>query len=149
MDLVTRWMRPIENAIFTFEFAFLIPILKHLGVSFVTQTYVKEIGDRQVTLFDVFTNEERVVAVDAVVLATMRRPRAELAPALDGKVEQLFVIGDALAPRGFAESIYEGQLFARWIGEKDAPRSFADAYFARVPGELFPHSAATLTAALA
>ena len=145
VELVTRWMTPVENAIYTLEFAFVIPILKNLGVTLTTQTYLKEIGERDVTAFDVFTNEERTIAgVDAVVLATMRRPHADLAAGLEGAVEQLFLIGDALAPRGFAEAAYEGHRFARFIGEEDAPATFAEAYFARVPADAVPRAAATI-----
>ena len=40
-----------------------------------------------------------ISGVDAVVLATMRRPQDQLVRELDGSVEQLFAIGDALARR--------------------------------------------------
>jgi 2,4-dienoyl-CoA reductase-like NADH-dependent reductase (Old Yellow Enzyme family) len=145
IELITRWMQHAENVVYTLESAFIIPILKSLGVMLVTQTYVKEIGNHEVTLFDVFTNEQRVVTeVNGVVLATMRRPIAGLASELDGAVEQLFLVGDALAPRGVAEATYEGHRFARFIGEENAPSSFADAYFTRVPNDALPAPAATI-----
>lgn len=133
VEFVTRWMQPMENGVYTFEFVFIIPRLKQLGVKLSTQTYVKEISDNSVTLFDVFTNDERVVeSVDAVVLSTMRRPQATLGKSLDGKVDQLFLIGDALAPRGFPDAIFEGHMFARYVGDENGPKDFADVYFARL-----------------
>jgi thioredoxin reductase len=130
VHIVTRWQRPFEHLIATTESDFIIPHLKHLGVKVSTETYIKTIGDHQVTTFDVYTKEESVNSdVDAVVLVTMRVPVDGLARELDGKMPQLFAIGDALAPRGLAEATSEGQRFARMIGEPDAPRTFAEAYW--------------------
>ena len=53
-----------------------------------------------------------------------------LATQLSGKVKQLFVVGDALAARPLAAATYEGQKFARYIGEPNAPKTVAEAYFA-------------------
>ena len=64
-----------------------------------------------------------------MVLATGRQCRDGLAAELEGKVAQLFTVGDALAVRPFATAAYEGQKFARLIGEPDAPRNVGEAYF--------------------
>ncbi|MGA7050101.1 MAG: hypothetical protein WBZ37_02310, partial [Mycobacterium sp.] len=48
---------------------------------------------------------------------------------LEGKVPQLFTIGDALGVRPLATAAYEGQKFARLIGEPGAPRNVAEVYF--------------------
>jgi 2,4-dienoyl-CoA reductase-like NADH-dependent reductase (Old Yellow Enzyme family)/thioredoxin reductase len=132
VELMTRWLQiPSASHVYTAEFMFTNPLLQNAGVTVTTQTYIKEIGAGELTVFDVFTSEERQVDdVDAVVLATMRRPNDALVNELDGTVEQLFAIGDALAPRMLAAATYEGQRFARFIGEPDAPRDFADVYFA-------------------
>lgn len=66
---------------------------------------------------------------DAVILSTAREPVDGLARALDGKVAQLFTIGDALAARMLAAAVYEGQKFARAIGEPGAPATVAEAWF--------------------
>jgi 2,4-dienoyl-CoA reductase-like NADH-dependent reductase (Old Yellow Enzyme family) len=112
------------------EGRFVMQRLKEAGVRFSPATYVRSIGEHAVTLYDVFSEEERTTSgVEAVVLATGRVPVNDLAKALEGKVEQLFTIGDALAVRPFATAAYEGQMFARYIGEPDAPKSIADVYF--------------------
>jgi len=67
--------------------------------------------------------------VDGVVLVTGREPQDQLARALEGRVAQLFTIGDALAARPLAAASYEGQKFARLIGEPGAPATFAQAFF--------------------
>jgi 2,4-dienoyl-CoA reductase-like NADH-dependent reductase (Old Yellow Enzyme family) len=148
VELISRWLQvPSANHLYTSEFAFINPLLKNAEVTVSTQTYVKDIGDHELTVFDVFTSEERVIeGVDAVVLATMRRPQDQLARDLDGAVDQLFSIGDALAPRMLAAATYEGQRFARMVGEEGAPRNFADVYFQLTPAEETSSSPSSLVA---
>jgi 2,4-dienoyl-CoA reductase-like NADH-dependent reductase (Old Yellow Enzyme family) len=140
VEMMTRWLQQIsDQLVFSFEFAFIIPLLKNANVKISTQTYFKEIGDHSVKVFDVFTNQERTITdVDAVVLATMRRGNDALVRQLEGKVKQLFVIGDALAPRQLAAATDEGQRFARMVGVPGAPTDFADAFFRPKSAELFP-----------
>jgi hypothetical protein len=75
------------------------------------------------------TGEEQEEAVDAVVLVTGRVPIDGLARQLAGKVGQLFTIGDALAARPLAAASYEGQKFARLIGEPGAPTTICETFF--------------------
>ena len=113
--------------------------LRALGVTFSPSTYIRSIGDRQVTVYDVFTEHERSIeGLDAVVLSTGRVPVSGLARELEGKVTQLFTVGDALAARPFAAAAYEGQKFARYIGEPDAPRTVSEAYFSTNKAEVMP-----------
>ena len=145
--IVTRWLRPFEHLINTSEAVFIIPRLKRLGVTMQTQTYIKSIGDRNVTLFDIFTGEESEVSgVDAVVLVTMRNPHNALVKELEGRVPQLFAIGDALAPRGLAEATHEGQRFARMVGEEGAPMNFTEAYWAPQSEDAFVKPATAIGA---
>ena len=51
---------------------------------------------------------------------------------------QLYTIGDALAARPLAAASYEGQKFARCIGEKDAPATVAEAWFRTDAAEVNP-----------
>jgi hypothetical protein len=86
--------------------------------------------------------------VDAVVLATMRRAHTRLASELANEVPRLFVIGDAMSPRYLFKATYEGQRFARLIGEPDAPRDMREALglFKPQSPDVFPTSAANLYA---
>ena len=142
VEIVTRELAAVgPDLYYSMEFAFILPKLKSLGVRTTIATYVKEIGDREVTLFDILTNDEERRTVNAVVLATMRRAQADLASQLEGRVEQLFLVGDALAPRTLFDAFYEGQRFARLIGEPGAPRNLADALFTPSPAEFFARPA--------
>jgi 2,4-dienoyl-CoA reductase-like NADH-dependent reductase (Old Yellow Enzyme family) len=151
VELLTRHPQPaLWNLPWTTEFASAIPLLRNAGVKLTTQMYVKAIGDHELTLHDVFTNEERTLTrVDAVVLVTMRRSVGELARELAGKVGQLFSIGDALAPRMLAAATDEGQRFARMVGEPDAPRTFAEAYFRGNTSSMAARPAAVVLDAIA
>jgi 2,4-dienoyl-CoA reductase-like NADH-dependent reductase (Old Yellow Enzyme family)/NADPH-dependent 2,4-dienoyl-CoA reductase/sulfur reductase-like enzyme len=112
-----------------FESELVVKRLLEAGVSFLPQTWVRRIGEREVVTWQVATGREATLPVDAVVLATGREPIDALAGALEGQVAQLFTIGDALAVRPLATAAYEGQKFARLIGEADAPNTLAEAYF--------------------
>lgn len=122
-----------------------IPILRALGVQMTAEHYIKEIGDGRVTLFDVMTNTESVREIDAVVLLTMRNSLGlVLERELIGKVPQVYAIGDAAAPRGLYEAVYDGQRFARLVGEPDVPSTTGEAIFSPVPDDAIQRSAETL-----
>jgi NADPH-dependent 2,4-dienoyl-CoA reductase/sulfur reductase-like enzyme len=126
--------------------------LAGIDVTILAQTYLSAIGDGDVTLAPVLRDSENLLAgrlvgdgytqpgVDAVVLAAMRKPaNTSLEADLDGKVDALYVIGDGLAPRDLRAATYEGQLFARLVGEKDAPKTTGDYQFAPVSPEAFEY----------
>jgi hypothetical protein len=121
------------------ESMFIMKRLRAAAVDFSASTYIRRIGNREVTVYDVYTERERTIeAVDAVVLSTARVPAAELASELDGEVAQLYTVGDALAVRPFAAAAYEGQKFARYVGEPGAPKTVREAYFAADAAALMP-----------
>jgi hypothetical protein len=94
---------------------------------------VREIRDDTITI--VGAGMERVIEdVSAVVLATMRDPVDDLSDALAGHIQYVYVVGDALAPRGLREATYEGHRFGRVIGEQDMPVSVAAALFGPIHG---------------
>ena len=146
VELVASAFAPVSmNLMGTQEVGFIVGRLKAAGVVLSTSTWLRSIGEHNVTVYDVFTQQERTIeGVDAVVLATSREPIDALTEALDGKVAQLFTIGDALAARPMAAASYEGQMFARFVGEPDAPTSFNEAYWPEPAPELLPRPAAVL-----
>ena len=128
--LVTRAFVPFGTLAPSIQNGAVSARLRENAVSIRTGMYIREIGERRVTLFNVVTEEEEVVdGVDHVVLATMRKPQDELFDALTGLVPYAYLIGDALAPRSLREAIYEGHRFARVIGEDQMPSSVIDALF--------------------
>jgi 2,4-dienoyl-CoA reductase-like NADH-dependent reductase (Old Yellow Enzyme family)/thioredoxin reductase len=114
VELATRWQQVVPRLQAGGLFAWALMRLYAAGVTLSPNTYLKEIGEDHVTLYNIFTNEERVVEeVDLVVLVGSRRPEPGLAAALEGRVERLVVIGDAVAPRTLVEAGYEGHRAAR------------------------------------
>ena len=123
----------------------LVPILDRLGVVRTPEHYIKEIGDNSITLQHAITGVERSGPVDAVVLITARLSQGRtLERELEGKVDQLYAVGDAAAPRSYLDATYDGQRFARLIGEPDAPRTTGEAIFSVVPEDAIQRSSATL-----
>jgi 2,4-dienoyl-CoA reductase-like NADH-dependent reductase (Old Yellow Enzyme family) len=130
VQYVTAGFSPLSpRLIDNFESRFIIKRLKDAGVRFTPTNWLKSIAERSATLYDMHTSEERTEPVDAVILVTGREPQDALARELEGKIPQLFTIGDALAGRPLAAASYEGQKFARAIGEPGAPRTIAEAFF--------------------
>ena len=146
VELVTPAFAPVSlDLMGTLEVGFLVGRMKAAGVTFSTSHYVRSIGDGSVTVYDVFTSQDRTIGdVDAVVLVTSRVPNDPFSDALEGKVKQVFAIGDALAARTWAASTYEGQMFARYIGEEGAPTSFTEAYAPEAAAGIYPQPAAVL-----
>jgi hypothetical protein len=104
--------------------------MRSAGVDIQTGTYVREIKDGSVVLFDIMTGEERELdGIDHVILVTARQPVDELSEALEGKVPYVYLIGDALAPRSLRAAIYEGHRYGRVIGEDQMPASVLEDQF--------------------
>jgi 2,4-dienoyl-CoA reductase-like NADH-dependent reductase (Old Yellow Enzyme family) len=131
VELLTPYPTPLSARVDAqFETRFIMKALKQAGVKISPATYIEEIAPGAVTVSDVDTGERRTIAgIDAVVLATGRVSDNALERALEGQVEQLFVIGDAAAARMWAAATFEGHKFARLVGEPGAPATIGEAYF--------------------
>jgi thioredoxin reductase len=132
VTMISSNFAPYSNRIlFAFESELAVKRMIEANVAFRSVTWVRRIGENDLELFDVNSGREsKMDRVDAVVLATGRISIDGIARELDDKVDQLFTIGDALAVRPFATAAFEGQKFARLIGELNAPRRVSEAYFA-------------------
>ena len=130
-----------------------------IDLEILPQTYLREIGENEVKLARGALRQcepsrradhrrgLRRTGIDNVILAAMRLPtNSTLEAELDGKVDALYIIGDGLAPRDLRAATFEGQRFARLLGEPDAPATTGDAQFAPVDAEAFENlgSAASL-----
>jgi 2,4-dienoyl-CoA reductase-like NADH-dependent reductase (Old Yellow Enzyme family)/thioredoxin reductase len=133
---------PYSNRVlFAFESELAVKRMLEANVEFRAATWVRRIGEHTLELFDVNSGRESTMDLDAIVLATGRISVDGIARELEGKVQQLFTIGDALAVRPFATAAFEGQKFARMIGEPDAPKSVSEAYFRSDDPSVYPQSA--------
>lgn len=115
---------------------YILKRIKQLGVKITPTSYIRGVGDREVVVYDVHTEAEHTISdVDAVVLATGRLSVNHLERELEGKVAQLYTVGDAASARMWATASYEGQKFARYVGEPDKPATIGEAYFTPMTAE--------------
>ncbi len=141
--VVTRWVEPFRSMgdhIATVQ----VPRLKKLGVRILTSTFLRSISGNAVTVYDVDTEEEATIEVEALVMTTGRRADPALFHALEGTAAQVFAVGDVLSTRGLTAAFEDGHRFARLIGEPGAAGNFTDYYFEPVDFGLFQRPAATL-----
>jgi 2,4-dienoyl-CoA reductase-like NADH-dependent reductase (Old Yellow Enzyme family) len=114
--LITRWpMVGME----TIGDVYLLWVMRELyaaGVQITTDHFVSEIDGRRVSLFNVY-DEERTseVSADLIVMATARQSENGLYHLLRERGVSVETIGDATAPRGTYEAVYEGHRQARKI----------------------------------
>ena len=79
-------------------------------------TGVKEIRDRRVITYNVYTKkEEEINDVDTVVIAAGNRSNGQMYKALKGKVKELYAIGDCVSPRKVNEAVLEGNRVGRLV----------------------------------
>jgi len=96
--------------------AAILPRAVHAGMVWRPNTAMAFIGDHEVTVVDVLSRDlETISDVDTVVIRTHGLPNDDLYAALEGKVDQLERIGDALAVRYVDRAVYDGHVAARAI----------------------------------
>ena len=91
----------------------LINKLRRRGIKLLDQTAIKEANPAGVVIER--DGEQMLLEADTIVLATGAEPVNELAGALEGKVNELHLIGDAVKPRKLTEAIREGFELARTL----------------------------------
>jgi 2,4-dienoyl-CoA reductase (NADPH2) len=89
--------------------------LKSKKVRLVADKAVKKVLKGKVVLQDNFTEEQEEVEADTLVLSYWRQSDRKLYEELQGKVKEIYCIGDALSPRRLINAIYEGYTVASEI----------------------------------
>jgi len=82
--------------------------LSEKGVTILTSTQVKELGKGYAVVEDA-SGVRKIDGFDCIVLALGSTPDDRIAKMLEGKVPELYVIGDASQPREALEAVYEGE----------------------------------------
>ena len=85
--------------------------LAEKGVTILTSTKVKELGKGYAVVEDA-SGGRKIDGFDVIVLAVGSKPDDRIARSLEGKVPELYVIGDASQPREALEAVYEGEEIA-------------------------------------
>lgn len=76
-------------------------------------SWAREVNGRSATLYNLYDDEERTVEVDDIVVALGGRSDRGLYDQLSGKVAELHVIGDAVAPRRILYATRDGNRVGR------------------------------------
>jgi NADPH-dependent 2,4-dienoyl-CoA reductase/sulfur reductase-like enzyme len=133
VELITGNLQVAANLTVYQGSAMIAARLQKAAVKVSTLNSLTQVGERSATVIGP-TGEERLIdGLDAIVMAAMRLPVDELQQQLEGRIEYLYVVGDALSPRRLREATYEGHRFGRVIGEASMPRSVAEAAFQPMP----------------
>ena len=93
---------------------FLIQRLREKGVTFLTSTRVLELGKGFVIVEDA-SGKRKLEGFDTIVLAIGQAPNNGVYQALQGKIAELYLIGDASQPREIIDAVYEGEEIAAEI----------------------------------
>jgi 2,4-dienoyl-CoA reductase-like NADH-dependent reductase (Old Yellow Enzyme family) len=114
--LVTRWPMIGLETILDVYLDWILPKLYQAEVEMVVDHFVESIDGRRVALVNVHHPElKRELDADAVVMVTGRRSENALLPLLLERGISVEAIGDAVAPRGTYEAVYEGHRQARKV----------------------------------
>jgi 2,4-dienoyl-CoA reductase-like NADH-dependent reductase (Old Yellow Enzyme family)/thioredoxin reductase len=89
-------------------------LLSKLGVRALTDTRVEEITDKSVRVIDPEGKKQKIEA-DTVVLSAGYAPDSTLYEALQGKVKELYAIGDCVKTRKIRDAVHEAAFVARQI----------------------------------
>lgn len=91
----------------------LLNMIKQSGIRVLTDTHLTEVTGDAILVNRDGANEE--LEADTVILALGFKPEADLREQLDGRVPELFAIGDCLQPRKIINAMWEGFHAARLI----------------------------------
>jgi hypothetical protein len=112
--LVTRWPMVGMETIADAYFEWIMPQVYESGVQVMVDHFVRSMRLGVVQLYNIFTpTQVTEVAADAVVFATARQSRNELAQAAQELGIAHTLIGDAVAPRATFEAVFEGHRMGR------------------------------------
>ena len=92
-----------------------MPRLLNKKVEVSAQTFMVMIVEKTVTILNIHTMEMREVPADSVVLITGKIPNDQLYYELEGKVKELYKIGDAKNPHSMGEANRDGHFVGRLL----------------------------------
>lgn len=101
------------------------------GFTLIPRVQLLRVGDGAVTLRSLDSGADREWAADSAVVVSGNVAERALAEALDGYAGEVFVVGDALAPRPIERAVHDGHhaalrvggggADARWMGRPPSP----------------------------
>ena len=93
-----------------------MPRILKKGVKLSPQSFLFMVADKTLTVIDIHTMDAREITdIDTVVLIAGKSPIEHLYNELEGKVKELYKIGDARNPHDIGTANRDGHLVGRWI----------------------------------
>ncbi len=92
-----------------------MPRLLNKGVEVSTQTFIVMIVEKTVTVLNIHTMAMREIEADTVVLITGKIPNDDLYNELEGKVGELYKVGEARNPHAMGEANRDGHFVGRLL----------------------------------
>lgn len=114
--LVTRWPMVGTETLADAYFEWIMPQVYKAGVELLVNHFVRSMDEDSVTLYNVFAPERSFdVPATAVIMATARQSCNSLGETAKSAGLSCQVIGDAVAPRGTYEAVFEGHRHGRAV----------------------------------
>jgi 2,4-dienoyl-CoA reductase-like NADH-dependent reductase (Old Yellow Enzyme family) len=112
--LVTRWPMVASETVADAYFEWIMPQVYESGVQLYVDHFVAALAESSATLYNIYLPGRTFeVPAGTVVMATARQSVNSLADAARQAGLLVTVIGDAVAPRGTFEAVYEGHRHGR------------------------------------
>lgn len=114
--LVTRWPMVASETVADAYLEWIMPQVYGSGVEILTDHFVAGLAVDSATLYNIYTPDRSFeVPATRVIMATARQSVSTLAEAGGGLGVTVAVIGDAVAPRGTYEAVFEGHRHGREV----------------------------------
>ena len=112
--LVTRWPMVGMETIADVYHDWILPRLFETGVEIIVNHFVRAIRGREVEIYNVHcSGQARTLGADTIVMVTGRQSENALEELVRARGLSVETIGDATAPRGTFEAVFEGHRAAR------------------------------------
>jgi hypothetical protein len=114
--IVTRWPMIGMDTMLDAYLEWILPRIYGAGVEILADRFVRRIDGSRVTLYNLYQQSAEVeVESDFVVMATARQSESQLLGPLLERGVSVEAIGDAVAPRGTYEAVFEGHRQGRKV----------------------------------
>lgn len=114
--LLTRFPMVGMDTVLDVYLEWLLPKLYRAGVEMITDHFVRSIDGDQVSVYNVYAEElVRTLRADLIVMVTARQSENDLLGLVTGQGPSVETIGDATAPRGTYDAVFEAHRQARLV----------------------------------
>jgi hypothetical protein len=118
VEIMSPRMYAGEKLYRNLDMLYIFPRLKKLGVKITNQYFVDSIGENSVDVYDIWAGSQALETrsnIDTVILSILRLANDGLYFNSVEHFEEIYRIGDMVAPRDVTAVIHEGEKFGRTV----------------------------------